>query len=383
MNKRICEYGISIGEHRKGSRNKITDVPGVKVGHRTLNSEGIHTGVTVILPVSDNIFQNKCTAAAYVHNGFGKTCGLLQVEELGTMETPIALTNTLNVGLVADALVEYTLNRCKADGEEASSVNPVVGECNDSRINRISERAVKKEDVFAAIREAGEEFEEGCVGAGAGTVCYGFKGGIGSASRVVTINAHEYTIGVLVQSNFGATRFLTIDGAPVGKEILKSEEIREYKKGKDADRKETLDQGAASFRPQPSKEAREAVRNSLFRETEEDRGSIMMICATDLPVSDRQLRRLIRRMGNGLARTGSYTGHGSGEVMIGFTTANRVPDKKEPPILQREILNEAFLDVPFQAVAEATEEAVLNSMAMATTTEGLDGTVYYSLAEFL
>lgn len=383
MNKRICEYGISIGEHRKGIRNKITDVPGVKVGHRTLNGEGIHTGVTVILPVSDNIFQNKCTAAAYVHNGFGKTCGLLQVEELGTLETPIALTNTLNVGLVADALVEYTLNRCKADGEEASSVNPVVGECNDSRINRISERAVKKEDVFAAIREAGEEFEEGCVGAGAGTVCYGFKGGIGSASRVVTIDDHEYTIGVLVQSNFGATRFLTIDGAPVGREILKSEEIREYKKGKDADRKETSAQGSASFRPQPSKEAREAVRNSLFRETEEDRGSIMMICATDLPVSDRQLRRLIRRMGNGLARTGSYTGHGSGEVMIGFTTANRVPDKKEPPILQREILNEAFLDIPFQAVAEATEEAVLNSMAMATTTEGLDGTVYYSLAEFL
>ncbi len=366
MKKRICDYGITIGEHPRGKRNKITDVPGVKVGHRTLEEGEIHTGVTVILPVEDNIFINKCTAAAYVHNGFGKTCGLPQVEELGTLETPIALTNTLNVGLVADALVEYTLKQCEADGAEASSVNPVVGECNDSRINRISLRAVKKEDVFAAIEQAGEDFEEGCVGAGAGTLCYGFKGGIGSASRLVTIGEQEYTVGVLVQSNFGATRFLTIDGAPVGRKILAAADGRED-----------------PARPFPSEQAREAVKKSMFREAEEDRGSIMMICATDLPLSDRQLRRLIRRMCNGLARTGSYTGHGSGEIMIGFTTAGRVPDGKEPAVLNRQCLNENLMDGPFQAVAEATEEAVLNSMTAAVTTKGLDGTTYYSLSEFL
>ena len=165
MRQRICDYGIQIGSFPRGTRNLITDVPGVAVGHKTVKGNGNCTGVTVIMPVKDNLFLNKCTAAAYIHNGFGKTCGLLQVEELGTLETPIALTNTLNVGLVADALVEYTLNRCEADGEPAFSVNPVVGECNDSRINKISVRAVTKEDVFEAIEAAGEDFEEGSVGA--------------------------------------------------------------------------------------------------------------------------------------------------------------------------------------------------------------------------
>ncbi len=363
MRQRICDYGIQIGSFPRGSRNLITDVPGVTVGHKTVKRNGSCTGVTVIMPVRDNLFLSKCTAAAYVHNGFGKTCGLLQVEELGTLETPIALTNTLNVGLVADALVEYTLNRCESDGKPAFSVNPVVGECNDSRINQISERAVKKEDVFDAIAAAGENFEEGSVGAGAGTICYGFKGGIGSASRVVEIEGRKYTIGVLVQSNFGATRCLTINGVPVGKIILR----------------EAGEQKA----PLPSDALQSCVEKALFQGTKEDRGSIMMICATDLPLSDRQLKRLIRRMGNGLARTGSYTGHGSGEIMIGFTTANRVPSGQEPAVLTREMLNENLLNAPFEAVAEAVEEAVLNSMTMADTTEGVDGTVYYSLAEFL
>lgn len=363
MRQRICDYGIQIGSFPRGTRNLITDVPGVAVGHKTVKGNGNCTGVTVIMPVRDNLFLNKCTAAAYIHNGFGKTCGLLQVEELGTLETPIALTNTLNVGLVADALVEYTLNRCEADGEPAFSVNPVVGECNDSRINKISVRAVTKEDVFEAIEAAGEDFEEGSVGAGAGTICYGFKGGIGSASRLVEVEGKKYTIGVLVQSNFGATRCLTINGVPVGREILREAEGQEL--------------------PSPSDTLRSHVKKALFHGTQEDRGSIMMICATDLPLSDRQLKRLIRRMGNGLARTGSYTGHGSGEIMIGFSTANRVPAGQEPAVLTREMLNESLLNEPFEAVAEAVEEAVLNSMTMAETTEGVDGTVYYSLAEFL
>lgn len=346
MNKRIREYGIVPGELPAGMRNKITDVPGVLVGHKTLEGPGIHTGVTVIIPGDGNVFWNKFRAAAYVHNGFGKTCGLMQIEELGTLETPIALTNTLNVGLAADALVEYTLENCRKEGRPAYSINPVVGECNDSMINDISQRAVKKEDVFQAIENACADFQEGDVGAGKGTICYGFKGGIGSASRIINIGGKDYVIGVLVQSNFGATRFLTVDGRPVGREFL------------------------------------EGKRKPSW-ETQLDRGSIMMICATDLPLSVRQLRRLIRRMGNGLAKTGSYTGHGSGEVMIGFTTANRVDESLDQDILDVRCLKESLLNQPFIAVAEATEEAVLNSMVMADPGTGLDGTVYPSLADYM
>ena len=353
-----------LGSIQREREIKSQNVPGVKVGHRTLEREGIHTGVTVILPVEDNIFLNKCTAAAYVHNGFGKPAAFPRSRSWEPGDA-IALTNTLNVGLVADALVEYTLKRCEADGAEASSVNPVVGECNDSRINRISLRAVKKEDVFSAIDQAGEEFEEGCVGAGAGTLCYGFKAESvpfprGGCRRKRVYHRSSGTV------QFWGNPFPDHRRQACGREILAAADGRED-----------------PARPFPSEQARTAVKNSMFRGTEEDRGSIMMICATDLPLSERQLRRLIRRMCNGLARTGSYTGHGSGEVMIGFTTAGRVPDGKEPAVLEHRCLNENLMDGPFQAVAEATEEAVLNSMTAAVTTKGLDGTVYYSLAEFL
>lgn len=364
MNRRLRDYGIVIGEMAPGRRNKITDVPGVRVGHKTLEEEpGIHTGVTVIIPAEDNVFWKKCPAAAYVHNGFGKTCGLLQIEELGTLETPIALTNTLNVGLVADGLVEYTLERCRQENRPAFSINPVVGECNDSQINDISRRAVSQQDVLEAIRSAGEEFEEGAVGAGTGTICYGFKGGIGSASRVLSIGGKEYVIGVLVQSNFGVTRFLTVNGRPVGREILAC--------------------SAPETRPVLTDKGREAVKKMLLTQTEQDRGSILMICATDLPLSNRQLKRLIRRMGNGLARTGSCTGHGSGEIMIGFSTANRHEEEANQDVFACSCLKENRLNDAFIAVAEATEEAVLNSMVTAQPRTGLDGRVYCSLAEFL
>ena len=285
---RIRDYGFTPGIMPTGPNNSITDVSGVTVGHTTLHRNDIHTGVTVILPAQDNLFANKLTAACYVHNGFGKTAGLMQIQELGTIETPIALTNTLNVGLVSDALVEYTLNRCQQDGISLRSLNPVVGECNDGRLSHIALRPVKQQHVLSAITSAGTGVEEGAVGAGAGTICFGLKGGIGTASRMFSIGDKTYTLGVLVQSNFGSTEDLTICGQPIGRQVLPLLEKKKY------------------------------------APTKVDAGSIMMIVATDLPLSSRQLYRVIRRCGVGLARTGSYLGHGSGEVMIGFTTANRI-----------------------------------------------------------
>ena len=350
--KRIRDYGITVGRLETGRRNKITDVPGVRVGHVTIKNQENHTGVTVILPGQDNAFVKKYTAASYVHNGFGKSCGLIQIDELGTLETPIALTNTLNVGLVWDALTEYVLEQCREDGAAARSINPVVGECNDSQINRIGKRAVSGEQVLEAIRQAGTDFEEGDVGAGAGTICYGLKGGIGSASRIVDVDGKAYTIGVLVQSNFGATKDLVLDGRPVGEDVVQLI----------AQRKKAGEKSAASMH---------------------DQGSIMTILATDLPVSDRQLKRIIRRAGVGIARTGAYTGHGSGEVMIGFTTANRIPPAKEGEVVSQTILHEDKINPAFQAAAEAAHEAILNSMVCAGRTVGLEGQIYYSLAEFL
>ena len=338
MKKRIRDYGIIIGRHETGPLNKLTDVPGVTVGHCTVDTEEHKTGVTVILPCRDNMFEKKLTAAAFVHNGFGKTAGTLQIEELGTLETPIALTNTLNVGLVHDAMVDYMTERCRNEGIEVKSLNPVVGECNDSNLNNIAERAVTKEHVFEAIRAAASDFAEGDVGAGKGTVCFGMKGGIGSASRLVKIGGETFTVGVLVQSNFGSTRNFVLDGKPLG-DILAAR-IEDIKK---------------------------------------DEGSIMMVVGTDLPVSDRQLKQLIRRCGVGLSRCGSFMGHGSGDIMLGFTTANRIP--QDEPFVEIRQVGEEYLNDAFEAVAEATEEAILNSLSMADTVTGYNGNTRYCLTD--
>lgn len=338
--KRIRDYGIVIGSGRPGPGNRITDVKGVTVGHTTIDTEEHKTGVTVIMPCPDNMFSNKLTAAVYVHNGFGKSQGLVQIEELGTLESPIALTNTLNVGKVHDALVGYLLKSCKEQGIEIHSVNPVVGECNDSGLNRIEERVVGEKEVNEAIRNACVDFAEGNVGAGTGTVCFGLKGGIGSASRVVEYDGKEYMIGVLVQSNFGATKSLRIGPDFVGPELEKEVE---------------------------------AART--------DQGSIMIIVATDLPVSDRQLKRIIKRAGVGLSRCGSDMGHGSGDIIIGFTTANRIPLEPERTVLEIQILREDRLGDAFTAVAEAAEEAILNSLAAAKTVTGYRGNTRYSLTD--
>ena len=340
MNKRIREYGIIIGSGKPGTKNKITDVPGVKVGHVTLNEGDHNTGVTVILPCEDNPFVSKLTAAVYIHNGFGKSQGLVQIEELGTLETPVALTNTLNVGKVHDAMVGYMIEQCEAANVTVSSINPVVGECNDCILNRIQERVVGEKEVRRAILNADEDFEEGGVGAGTGTICFGLKGGIGSASRLLKYDGKEYVIGALVQTNFGSTRSLRINGEKVGEKV--------------ADR---------------------------IDESRTDQGSVMIVIATDLPVSDRQLKRIIKRAGVGLSRCGSDMGHGSGDIVIGFTTANRIPSKPQQEIVDIRILEEAKLERAFAAAAEATEEAILNSLAMAQTVSGYQGTVRYSLTD--
>ncbi|MDO4296330.1 MAG: P1 family peptidase [bacterium] len=338
--KRIRDYGVNIGHMKTGPRNKISDVAGVKVGHKTVEEGGARTGVTVILPCEDNMFVRKLVAAAFIHNGFGKTQGIPQIEELGSLETPIALTNTLNVGKVHDALVSYLLERCEREGVPLRSVNPVVGECNDASLNDIAKRAVTERDVREAIAAACEDFEEGDVGAGKGTICFGLKGGIGSASRELMVDEKTYTVGVLVQSNFGSTRNLTICGKNIGEQLAKRIEEKKL-----------------------------------------DEGSIMMVLATDLPLSDRQLKRVIRRCGVGLSRCGSFMGHGSGDIMLGFSTANRLESEKTGGTQTLTILKETKLEAAFVAAAEATEEAILNSLAAAHTVQGYSGRVQYALED--
>ncbi|MBR1711722.1 MAG: P1 family peptidase [Clostridia bacterium] len=345
MKRRIREYGVVIGKGTPGARNAITDVPGVTVGHTTLKSREHRTGATVILPCADNMFSRKLTAASFVMNGFGKTAGLVQVDELGCLETPIALTNTLNVGLVMDAMVEYMAERCQLDHVEMHSINSVVGECNDARFNAITKRPVQKEDVFHAIQTASADFDEGNVGAGTGMVCFGLKGGIGSSSRVIEIGGRQFTVGILVQCNHGCLERLRVGEKNIGEAIL---EIRN--------------------RPEVLKP---------------DQGSIMVILATDLPLMDRQIRRVLRRCCAGLAHMGSYFGHGSGDVMIGFTTANRIPSPSMPTILAREMLCESALETVFREAADATEEAVLNALVSADPDVTRDGETIHSLREYL
>lgn len=340
--KSLNDYNIEIGKLPKGPLNKISDVPGIKVGHCTLDNEDHKTGVTVIIPSENNIFENKLIASSFVLNGFGKSLGLVQIDELGTLETPITITNTLNVGLVHDAIIEYMIKTCKKENIDIRSINPVVCECNDSGLNNIQERAVHKEHVFKAIENACSNFDEGDVGAGKGTVCYGLKGGIGSSSRIIELDGNKYTLGVLVQSNHGILDDLIVDNNNIGSKL------REY------------------------------IETNVV-----DKGSIIIIIATDMPLSDRQLKRIIKRASVGLARTGSFIGHGSGEVMIGFSTANTIHHSEKNDIININILNENSIDKAFRAVAEATEEAVLKSLLASDTVTGFDKKTKYSINEFL
>lgn len=330
---------LQIGKMEPGPGNRITDVPGVRVGHCTIDNDRHKTGVTVVLPCEDDIFQNKMVAACHVLNGFGKTAGLMQIQELGTLETPIALTNTLNVGLVHDAMVEYMCRQAEAGGYAIRSVNPIVCECNDASLNDIRHRAVGQPQVFSAISTASSDFLQGDVGAGKGMTCHDLKGGIGSASRIIPIGSRQFTLGVLALTNHGSLSDLTIGGDAVGRRI-----------------------------------------EDAIREDTPDEGSCILVVATDLPVTSRQLGRILRRCSVGLARLGSFIGHGSGEVMVGFSTANRIPTGEDLMTLQ--CIPEGQIDKAFRAAAEATEEAILNSMLHADTVTGYSGKVRRSLREF-
>ncbi|MGC4376456.1 P1 family peptidase [Fictibacillus sp. Mic-4] len=342
--KRIRDFGVEIGNLETGHYNSITDIKGVTVGHVTLSGQNRQTGVTAIIPHQGNLFKEKLIAASHVINGFGKTIGTIQINELGTLETPIILTNTLSVGTAADALIEYMLETNPEIGRTTGTVNPVIAECNDMFLNDIRARCITKEHVFQAIKNASSEFKEGTAGAGCGMLCYSLKGGIGTSSRLMKLEHGSYTMGVLVLTNFGSLDDLKINGKAVGKEL------------------------------------KEVIRGSY---EEKDKGSVIIIVGTDLPVSTRQLNRIIKRAVTGLARTGSIITTGSGEVAIGFSTATKIPHENPSHLLSIPMIHEEEIDIAFRAVGEATEEAVLNSLVTATHVVGRDGNERPALSDLL
>lgn len=340
---RLRDLGVipRYWSYNPGPRNSISDVKGVVVGHVTpVKGEGklipgkgpIRTGVTVVLPHRGNVFREKVPAAIYVINGFTKAIGLIQVDELGFLESPIALTNTLNVGLVADGLIEYLIHENPDIGITTTSANPVVLECNDSFLNDIQGRHVKQHHVLEAVEKASNEVSEGSVGAGTGLRSFGFKSGIGTASRIVKTSTGSFIVGVLVQSNFGLRENLVITGVPIGK-LLSSNSI-----------------------------------------STSDQGSINIVIATNAPLTPRQLKRLAKRAHIGIARVGGFTGHGSGEVVVAFSTNYHILHDAHK-LLEIEVLPDVELDSLFKAVVEATEEAILNSLFQSHTMIGRDNHV--------
>jgi D-aminopeptidase len=333
--KRARDLGIHIGVLPTGVHNAITDVEGVKVGHATLvKGDLVRTGVTVVLPYKGNLFQQKVPAAIFAGNGFGKLAGVTQVKELGNLETPVVLTNTLSVATAMEALIDYTLQQ--AGNEAVQSVNAIVGETNDGWLNDIRGRHVRKEDVHAALQAAkGGKVEEGAVGAGTGTVCFGFKGGIGTASRRLPAKLGGYTVGVLVQTNFGGV--LQVDGVPIG------EELKKYYLS-------------------------DQLNNTVD-------GSCMIVVATDAPLDSRNLERLAKRAFMGLAKTGGIASNGSGDYVIAFSTdpALRVAHTSKRSTQSITVLQNDAVTPLFMAAIEATEEAIINSLFTAATTTGREG----------
>lgn len=336
------EFGFTLGRMAKGRRNLITDVPGVKVGQISIHDGEIHTGVTAILPHTGDIFHDKCPAASHVINGFGKSTGLVQVDELGTIETPLILTNTLSVGTASTALVRYMLERNADIGVDTGTVNPMVFECNDGYLNDIRGLHVKQEHVLEALAAASDEFEEGAAGAGCGMCCYSLKGGIGSASRTFELYGSTYTVGSLLLTNFGSLRDLTIGGDRVGERLWAEKEAEE-----------------------------------------KDKGSVIIIIATDAPLSARQLKRVARRAQSGIARTGSISGNGSGEIALAFTTTNRIPHYSIDKPICIQTMYEEDMDLMFRAAIECVEESVISSLTHAVRTEGFRGHVRESLADLM
>jgi D-aminopeptidase len=340
---RLRDLGVSPGIFDPGPLNALTDVGGVQVGHRTLiEGDSVRTGVTAIRPHGGTLFAEKVPAAVHVGNGFGKAAGFLQVRELGTIETPIVLTNTLDVGTAVEATVRWTLQQ--PGNDDASSVNAVVGETNDGYLNDVRGQHVTEANVIAAIDSAsGGPVAEGSVGAGTGTSALGWKGGVGTSSRVLPDEHGGYTVGVLVQANYGG--ILRIDGVPVGRQL-----------------------GRYDFR---------SVVEGAGDAPDRNDGSCMIVLATDAPVSPRNLERMAKRAMLGLARTGSYASNGSGDFVVAFSTQNRRTGEASPGT--DSLLPNAAMSPLFLGTVEATEEAVYNALTAATTVKGRDGHVQKAL----
>ena len=333
--------GLEIYSKRdRGARNLITDVPGVKVGQVTIQHGEVNTGVTAVLPHGGNLFQEKVMAGVSVINGFGKSAGLVQIEELGTIESPIILTNTLSTGTALTAMVKYMMAQNPDIGVSTGTVNCVVTECNDGRLNNIRGLHVREDDVLQAVESASEDFVEGAEGGGTGMVCLGLKGGIGSSSRTLQIDGQLYTVGALVMSNFGEAGNLVIGG-------------------------------------------RHIDTRKCSEDCKKDTGSIIIVIATDVPLSERQLKRVAKRSMIALGRVGSYCGNGSGDIAIAFTTANRQPHYSSRNILDTKMFYDENIDCVFEAAVEAVEESILSSLYHAETATGVRGNTYIGLREFL
>lgn len=335
----LRDYGVKIGVMKTGKNNAITDVPGVKVGHKTLISgEDIRTGVTAIVPHEGNLFRKKVPAAIFVGNGFGKLAGYTQVKELGNIETPVILTNTMSVAAALDALITYTL--AQEGNGTIGSVNGIVGETNDGGLNDIRARVVKPADVLEAIASAKSGIvEQGGVGAGTGTICFGFKGGIGTSSRVLPKSLGGYTVGVLVQTNYGGV--LEVAGVPVG------QMLNNY-----------------------------SYRNNIMQDAD---GSCMIVVITDAPLTSRNLERVAKRAFMGLAKSGGIASNGSGDYIIAMSVAKEnLLDESSDFYMPKELQNDAVSPV-FMATIEATEEALINSLVAAKTMKGYKGKVVEEL----
>lgn len=332
------DFGIICGTMPTGPKNTIADVPGVRVGHHTLRNGDINTGVTAILPHDGNLYRRKVLAACDVINGFGKSTGLVQVEELGTLETPILLTNTFGVGACANLLIREAIAANPDIGRETATVNPVVLECNDGPLNDIQAMAITEDHARLALQAASFEVAQGNAGAGTGMSCFGFKGGIGTSSRRFELDGATHHLGVLALTNFGSAGDLVL---PDGR------------------------------KPSPDTEA------------EPEKGSVIVVLATDVAMEHRQLKRVTRRCGAGLARLGAFWGHGSGDIAIGFSTAVTFDHDEARDLVPFTALNENRIDILFRAAAEATQESVLNSLCAAEAMQGRAGNHRRSLADWL
>ncbi len=334
---------VKIGNYETGDKNNICDVPGVLVGHTTILEGNNKTGVTAILPHGGNLFKNKVVGASYVFNGFGKSIGLVQLDELGTIETPIILSNALSASKTANSLITYMLKDNPEIGVTTSTVNPLVLECNDGSINQTQNRVISDEDVLNAINNSNDDFEQGAVGAGTGMRCHGFKSGIGSSSRIIKIKDKEYVLGVLVNSNFGRSNGtdLIFKGRSLGP-LIKNYNL----------------------------------------EMEKDKGSIIVVIATNAPFDNRQLKRIAARAIIGIGRTGSYGGNGSGDIFVSFSTTNNVKHYSDDVEEQITRISDSHIDKFFDATVEATEESVLNSLLYAKGMESYNGKYFKSLMEY-